>query len=161
MQTFSIPCSQRDSCFFSGDWLRVWEFISCLQLTFAAFPMLNLIDISCSAEITFQVSVMAWDWAVLCTQLLNVLKLQESNVFFSTLEQVFGNSVHATVSKAVSLALQQGNQLVTDDVSQFMKLAVEPESLQWLEIADFYNVHPFFNLVQASLVSLVSLYIWR
>lgn len=39
--------------------------------------------------------------------------------------------------------------MAADYTSQLMKLAVETESLQLLEAADFHHMHSFFVLVQA------------
>lgn len=81
--------------------------------------------------------------------LLSLLLLQTSDVLFNTLEKLLGDSIHAAVAKAVFLRLYQGSQLAADYTSQLMKLAVETESLQLLEAADFHHMRSFFVLVQA------------
>jgi len=87
-------------------------------------------------------------------QLLSVPMLQEFDVFFSTSEQFFGNCIHAGVSEAVFLELEQGSRLAADGTSQFMKLAVEPESLQLLGLLISTTYTHFFTSVQESLLSL-------
>lgn len=93
---------------------------------------------------------MALDWVVLCMQLLSVPLLQVSDVLVNILEQLLGDSTHATVAKAIFLRLYQGSQLAADYASQLKKLAVETEFLQVLEAADFHHMHSFFVLVHKS-----------